>query len=71
MTCENRIGRKIIKDELNVTLYPKFDGVSGIFECDKDGNTIKVLTRGNTENNEAVSITKLFKYVKFKKDKVK
>ena len=66
VTCENRLGREFTKDELNVTLYPKFDGVSAIFECDRDGNTIKVLTRGNTKNNEAVPITTLFKYIKFK-----
>lgn len=65
-TCENRLGRKITECEYEVGLYPKFDGVSVIFECDKDGNVLKALTRGNTKINEAVPITKLFKYIKFK-----
>lgn len=65
-SSENRIGRKFKDDELEVALYPKFDGVSVIFECDSSGKVIKALTRGDTENNEAVVITKLFTYLKFK-----
>ena len=64
--CENRLGRKLTECEFEVGLYPKFDGVSVIFECDKDGNVNKALTRGNTQINEAVPITKLFRYIKFK-----
>lgn len=65
-SCENKIGRKLSSYELDVALFPKFDGVSVIFECDKNGNVIKALTRGNTTNNEAIPITKLFKGVKFR-----
>lgn len=65
-SSENRLGRKFTDDELEVGLYPKFDGASVIFECDKDGNVIKALTRGKTKINEATVITKLFTYIKFK-----
>lgn len=65
-SSENRIGRKLNDDELEIALYPKFDGVSVIFECDPSGKVVKALTRGDTQNNEAVVITKLFTYLKFK-----
>lgn len=44
-----------------VYCFPKFDGVSGIFEFDKHGNLQRVLTRGYTETNEAQDITHIFK----------
>ena len=46
-----------------VYAFPKFDGVSCIFECDKNGNLERALTRGNTETNEAKDITKILKGV--------
>lgn len=64
-TSENRIGRDFTDKDFEVALYPKFDGVSVIFECDKTGKVMKALTRGNTKNNEAVPITKLFTLLKF------
>lgn len=64
-TSENRLGRSLTDAEMEVALYPKFDGVSAIFECAPDGRVIKALTRGNVKNNEAVPITKLFKLLKF------
>lgn len=65
-SSENRLNRKITSNEFEVGIYPKFDGVSVIFECDKDGNVKKALTRGKTKINEATVITNLFKYIKFK-----
>lgn len=53
---ENRLGRHITLQEAELTVFPKFDGVSVIFECDKNGNVERALTRGNTENNEACMI---------------
>ena len=41
---------------MKIALYPKFDGVSVIFECDKNGNVINALTRGDTTTNEAIAV---------------
>lgn len=54
------------KEDLEVDIYPKWDGISGIFECDEDGLVEAALTRGDTESNEAVDLSKFFKKVKFK-----
>lgn len=62
----NKLGRKLYGDEYNIEIFPKFDGVSVIFECDKDGNVQRALTRGDTTSNEAVDITFLFSMCKFK-----
>ena len=48
---ENRLGRTLLNSEVTAKMYPKFDGVSVIFECDKNGNVINALSRGNTEIN--------------------
>ena len=44
-----------------IMVMPKFDGVSCVFECDKDGHLIRALTRGDTVRNEAQDITHIFK----------
>lgn len=41
--------------------FPKFDGVSVVFEFTKDGELIRALTRGFTETNECQDITYVFK----------
>lgn len=64
-STENRLGRRLNPEECDVALYPKFDGVSVIFECDERGYVIKALTRGDTTNNEAMVVTPLFHAVKF------
>ena len=64
-TVVNRLGRNLNEDEWIGTLYPKFDGVSVVFECDKSGNTIRALTRGDTKANEA-TILKMFRLIRFK-----
>ena len=56
ISIENRIGRHMTKEEGEITVFPKFDGVSVIFECDKNGKVERALTRGNTEKNEACEI---------------
>lgn len=61
----NILGRPLRGDELTINLFPKFDGVSVIFECNKDGTVQRALTRGDTESNEAVDITPLFSMLKF------
>lgn len=54
-------GHDIDLSNEEVYCFPKFDGVSGIFEFDKNGNLQRVLTRGYTETNEAQDITHIFK----------
>ena len=56
----------ITKEDLEVDIYPKWDGISGIFECDNSGLVEAVLTRGDTESNEAIDLSKFFKKVRFK-----
>ena len=47
--------------EEDIIVFPKFDGVSCVFECDKDGSLQKALTRGDTMRNKCQDITFLFK----------
>ena len=54
---EDKTGHTIDLYKEDVYLFPKWDGVSGIQECDKDGKTIRWLTRGDTSRNEASYIT--------------
>ncbi len=64
-TMENKIyqtsGRRVSLNEEDIYVFPKFDGVSGIFEMNEDGTINRVLTRGFTERNEAQDITRHFK----------
>lgn len=53
--------RNINLKNQEVLCFPKFDGVSVIFECDKDGNLERALTRGDVTRNEAKDITHIFK----------
>lgn len=64
--CENRLGRPLRLDEMNVALYPKFDGVSVVFECDERGNVINALTRGDTSINEATLVNHIFGAIRLK-----
>lgn len=41
--------------------FPKFDGVSCVFECDESGKLKRALTRGDVSTNEARDITHIFK----------
>ena len=45
----------------DVYVFPKWDGVSCIFEFNPDGSLNKALTRGDTERNEAKNITNAVK----------
>lgn len=49
----------------NVYCFPKFDGVSVIFEIDSNGNLQRALTRGNTKTNTAKNVTNVFKDFQF------
>lgn len=47
--------------DIEIEIFPKWDGISGIFECDHNGDPEKVLKRGDTDRNEAEEMTALFK----------
>lgn len=65
-SCESVLGESFNEVNDIVYIFPKFDGLSVIFECDKKGNVVKALTRGDTVRNEAIDITPLFSMIKFK-----
>lgn len=58
-----KTGRKVNLDNEEIYVFPKFDGVSGIFEMNADGTIDRVLTRGDTETNEAEDISKHFQFM--------
>lgn len=58
----NKSGKRINLDEEEIYVFPKFDGISVIFEFDENGTMTKALTRGYTATNEAMDITQHFKY---------
>lgn len=54
-------GKTVDLDDEDIYVFPKFDGVSGIFEMNADGTVNRVLTRGFTETNEATNVAHIFK----------
>lgn len=60
----NNSGRTINLDNEEIYVFPKFDGVSGIFEMSDKNSIERVLTRGYTETNEAEDITHIFQNLK-------
>lgn len=68
-SMENKIlqntGDHIDLDNAEIYVFPKFDGISCIFEFDEDGKLERALTRGFTQTNEAQDITHIFKYYNF------
>lgn len=60
-TIESILGCKISGDEeFEILCQPKWDGVSVVFENDKNGIPEHALLRGDTDKNLAVDIIKLF-----------
>ena len=63
-TCEKKIkektGKKVNLKNEDIYVFPKWDGVSCIFEFNQYGKLERALTRGFTETNEAQVITHLF-----------
>lgn len=47
----------------DVYIFPKWDGVSVVFEFAKDNSLIRALTRGNTDTNEAQDVTPIFSHI--------
>lgn len=64
-SIELKLGRKLNKMEAMVTLQPKWDGVSCIFECDENCMIQHALLRGDVGKNEALDISELFKGIQF------
>lgn len=64
-TSEKRIKDKIGEDidlyNEDVIVMPKFDGVSVVFECEKDGTLKRALLRGYTDRNETQDVYDKFK----------
>lgn len=60
-SLENKLKSDIFKTGVPIILLPKWDGVSVILECDKDGVVEVALSRGDVETNEAVDLSYLFK----------
>lgn len=56
-------GDQIDLNDEEIYVFPKWDGVSVIFEFDKDNKLERALTRGDTDRNLAQEITKIFKPV--------
>lgn len=54
-------GQEIDLGNENIFVFPKWDGVSVIFEFNKNGELQRALTRGYTTLNEATDITHIFK----------
>ena len=63
--CQNIIkektGEVMNMDNVEVYCFPKWDGVSCIFEFDNQGKLDRALTRGFTQLNTAENITSMFK----------
>lgn len=64
-SVENRLGRELRPNEGSIFIFPKWDGLSVVFECDSTGGMIKALSRGDTQKNEALDLTNMFKGANF------
>lgn len=58
---EEKTGKKISLNQEEVFCFPKFDGVSVVFQFSSNGKLLKALTRGNTATNEAKDVTHIFR----------
>ena len=56
----SKTGKHISLRDTEVYVFPKFDGLSAVFEMDEDGTVSAVLTRGDTTRNEAQDISHIF-----------
>lgn len=56
-------GRHVNLNEEEIYVFPKFDGLSAIFEMSEDNELVRVLTRGDTVRNEAQDITHVFSHI--------
>ena len=54
----------LTRDIFKICLYPKFDGVSVIFEIE-DGKVVTAITRGDAETGLGTDVTHMFKSLEF------
>lgn len=59
-TIEEKTGKKINLWEEEIYVFPKWDGISVVFEFDEKNNLVRAITRGNTETNEGKDVTFVF-----------
>jgi len=59
-SSSNKLGKNLPKD-IVIEIIPKWDGISGILECNGSGDVEKALKRGDTDRNEAEEMTSMFK----------
>lgn len=62
----NKTGKKVDLSTVSIEVFPKFDGVSCIFEIGEDHRAERALTRGYTSNNTAQNIIMMFPKFKYR-----
>lgn len=60
-SASNRIGRPLHPEEMDAILFPKWDGISVVFEIGEDDVVERALSRGDTEKNEAKDLSRMFR----------
>lgn len=65
-SIEYKLGREMNKFEGVVTLQPKWDGVSCVFELNENSMIQHALLRGDVKKNEAIDVSGLFNGINFK-----
>lgn len=60
-------GKRVDLNEEEIYVFPKFDGLSVIFEMTEENKFNRALTRGYTANNEAQDISHVFKNIHARK----
>ena len=65
-SIKDSTGEDVNLSKEEVYIFPKWDGVSIIFEIDENNKIQRALTRGNTELNEAEDVTFIFKLIESK-----
>lgn len=62
--CEDillaKTGKKVNLWEEEIYVFPKWDGISVVFEFDERNELLRAITRGNTETNEGQDVTFIF-----------
>lgn len=59
----NSTGKHINLNDEEIYVFPKFDGLSVIFEMSEENKFVRALTRGYTTNNEAQDISHVFQNI--------
>ena len=65
-SIKDSTGQNVNLEKEEIYVFPKWDGVSIIFEINEENKIQRALTRGNTELNEAEDVTFIFKQIESK-----